>query len=263
LPINQNKYFSFLIFAALLFLFIPEMRSQSIGVKQEDINRELSLFHYDKVISLGRKYLENAQNSGDSLEVMQVMLYAAYSLNDEAVSKKISLEILAINPDYRLNPKLFSPKMIARFRAEQKQYQETITKHSPTDSEPFPRLEGYELAISVIIPGSGHLTYGEKNKGLLFLGGTAIIGGSLAYFCNSTAEAKDNYKQALPGDDFDALYNTYNTNLKIRNSLAVLYGLYGLYSMIDLYQTFQNDLRLRLKPPENRDGLVMSVSWKW
>ncbi len=245
----------------LLFIFVAQSWAQQhISRNISELEKDFRAFKYQQVLEKGNFLLSDPYvTKNDSLTILKYMLSAAYSLADTVAAKKIIRQIIKCDPQFSLNPIETSPKIIEFFEHVKKQIREhkpliVIPKKQTVIKEPV-TLPTRAIIFSTLLPGAGHLHQKLKKRGWWFSGLSAGILSGALYATIETSKRQDAYLTAKPGDDFDRLYDRYNSAYKIRNALWAVFAIWDLYVLYDL----QKQWRLSINPQNNT--LNLSLSW--
>jgi len=159
--------------------------------------------------------------------------YVAYGQRDKAV--KEFLEVLTINPEYRFDKQIYSPKIIEVFENAVQEY------NLQKSLEPqVKNLSSYEIQIragkkSLIYPGLGQLYKGEINKGYFLAGAETVSLCALTFSQWQLKSSHDEYLNAVNPDDIEKKYDRYDIFYKARNisaaAVAVIY-VYGFFDSV-------------------------------
>ena len=221
--------------------------AQNLQKEIQSLEQDFKSFKYQQVLQKGSFLLADTYaSSDDSLKIYQFMLSSAYALDDSLRAKEIILDLLDNHPDFALSPKNTSPKIVEFFNIIKKEHiknQPVIHPDSSkatlanTRSTLLSQLSAPVVLSGIVLPGSAHLLSGQKQKGyILSTGSVGLLSGLIYSFLKNESDRKA-YMNSRSGADFDKLYATYNTSYRIRNALAVIYGLWSLYGLYDLQQT--------------------------
>ncbi len=252
-----------LIFSGQLFA------QQHIKEQIKDLDKDFRSFQYKKVIEKGQFLLSDPYvTKEDSLEIYKYMLNAAYALADTAQAKQIIKQIIKCDPEFALNPKDTSPKIIEFFNHVKSQikHHQPIVPAVPAQSEtPPPGAPVYKplplrsMMLSVLLPGSGHLHQKLMKKGIRFTAFSVALMGGIAYSSWATVRKRDAYMRAERGADFDRLYGNYNRMYKLRNALIGAFVLWDLYALFDL----QKEWQVSLSSEPNGRTISLAVTMRW
>lgn len=232
---------------ALLFfiLFGISLPSFAQNLKREitSLEQDFKSFEYKKVLQKGRFLLADTYAAkSDSLLIFQYMLSSAYALNDTTQAKAIILEILKDRPDFVLNPKETSPKIVEFFNIIKKEHTKQFEKTPTTSSvskkpEVRQTIPAMLVAGSILLPGSAHYFWGNHITGLAYSALSAAIISSAVYFTIKTSADRRDYLAASGNANYNALYDTYNASYKMRTLSYAAWGIWSLYCLYDLQQT--------------------------
>ena len=254
----------------LLACFESSGYTQNIKKEIQSLEEDYRKFNFQRVIDKGKFLLKDPfLTKGDSLKVYQFMLNASYTLNDTVQARKLINEILNCSSDFVPDPKITSPKIVEFFNLIKKQkitLPNSAGKLKKNQSEsltsiPSPPVK--YLFSTLFLPGSGHLWQGEKKRGYLFSTISAVFWGGIYYYSHKTSENRKKYMQAAGNDDYDDLYDRYNSSYKIRNTLIAGYVLYNCYVLYDFYTSRNHEQKLSLQYSPQNDGIRLSYSKCW
>ncbi|KAA3617193.1 MAG: hypothetical protein D8M58_03610 [Calditrichaeota bacterium] len=228
----MNKLIVFLLLATFTF-------AQDNSKNIKDLEQDFISFDYEKVLQKGRFILADSYTTkSDSLTIFTYMLNSAYALNDTSLAKSIIISILKTDLNHSLNPKKTSPKIIEFFNHVKTEENLFPTKPVKKDDELNPvriKKETPWISVSsVLLPGSGHLIKGEKQKGYIH---SAISVGLMAGIVVSHIKTNDNmdlYHKAKGNANYNALYDDYNSAYKTRSVLIGAYLIWGLYNIFEI-----------------------------
>ncbi len=252
-----------LIFSGQLFA------QQHIKEQIKDLDKDFRSFQYKKVIEKGQFLLSDPYvTKEDSLEIYKYMLNAAYALADTAKAKQIIKQIIKCDPEFALNPKDTSPKIIEFFdhvKNQIKHHQSIVpggtTPHmpSPTEVMVYKPLPLPSMVMSILLPGSGHVHQKFMKKGIRFTVFSVALMSGIAYSSWETVRKRDAYMRAERGADFDRLYDNYNRMYKLRNALIGAFVLWDLYALFDL----QKEWQVFLSSEQNGRTISVGVTMRW
>jgi len=252
----------------LFFIFfgvcIPVF-AQNLDREINSLEQDFKSFEYKKVLQKGRFLLADAYAShADSLVIFQYMLSSAYALNDTSQAKSIILEILKDQPNFVLNPKETSPKIVEFFNLIKKDHighprKNPLKPAELSKSKVQNKVPGFVLAGSVILPGSAHYFQGMQTKGISFSAVSAILISSTVYFSFKTSSDRDKYMLARNDASYDKLYNTYNSSYKMRTLSFAAWGLWSLYCLYD----FQQSNLIQPVYDNQNQALSLQFQYRW
>jgi hypothetical protein len=141
--------------------------------------------------------------------------------------------MLEIDPSYKFNPQIISPKIIEIFDIALEQFklrQKELLKanHKSMESQ---RISA--SLRSLMFPGLGQLYKGEKVKGYIIISAETVSLVGLGLMQWKYIEAHSDYLDASSPSAIADKYREYDTYYKLRNYLAITtVGIY-FYSYID------------------------------
>lgn len=249
-------------------LFVHAFAQQHIERQIQGLDKDFRSFKYKQVIEKGRFLLSDPYvTKKDSLQIYKYMLNAAYALADTNQAKTIIKQIIKCDPEFALNPKETSPKIIEFFEHVKNQIrhhtplipgQPEGPEFSPTYNilKPLPNIS---TAFSILLPGAGHLHQKFIGKGTWFTGISVALISGLGYSVVQTNERRKDYMGARDGANFDRLYKDYNRMYKIRNLLIGAYVLWDVYVLFDLQKSWE----IRLETYGRNKTVSVRLSKHW
>ncbi len=252
------------LFFILFGISIPAF-AQNLEREITSLEQDFKSFEYKKVLQKGRFLLADTYTShSDSLVIFQYMLSSAYALNDTSQAKSIILEILKDQPDFSLNPKETSPKIVEFFNLIKKDHIGRPAKTPPKPVGPVEnkiqkKVPALILAGSVLLPGSAHYFQGMQTKGISFSAVSAVVISSAVYFSFKTISDREKYMRAKNDASFDKLYNTYNSAYKMRSLSFAAWGLWSLYCLYD----FQESNIVQPVYDNQNQALSLQIQYHW
>ncbi len=157
--------------------------------------------------------------------------YVAYGDKNKAIME--FLEALQINPEFRLDPQIYSPKIITVYEEAIKEYKNKIEHQDSIKVNNYADHHIKAIKRSLLFPGLGQLYQGERQKGYILAAaeGVSIIG--VIYSQWMMELRHDDYLNAIEHKDIEDKYRIYNGYYKARNVFCVLtVGIY-LYNLFD------------------------------
>lgn len=204
----------------------------------DEIIKKYQNFDYSGAETLAQKALESSANFSPE-QLIKIHLYygcSAFTLGDLSAAKSQFLSLLSLNPDYKLDTVLFSPKIQAFFNSvksdflENKNTSNEITYHYVVLKD----LRISAIKRSLLLPGWGQTYLGQKKKGkLLMLASIASMTGSLIAH-TLTNRAHRNYLSAKEPNIIEKDYQSYRRIYIIRNGLIGITTTIWLYSALDI-----------------------------
>lgn len=227
----------------ILLLLASGLMAQTAVRAIDDIKKEYQEFHYEKVLEKGHFYMgEPYLTHKDSLIILTYLLNASYKLDKIPESKQYATQILKLDADYNLDPKINSPKIISFFKEEKRKYilknKKTHVINVPTQPKTKKQQtrtnDLWAGAMTILFPGSGHIIEKVNHKTYYRSLISAILLSGIVYQTIHTDQLKSDY---LAGkSNYGKLYNRYNSAYKLRNGLYIAYGAWAIYSLLDLSQ---------------------------
>ena len=189
-----------------------------------------------------------------------------YTMNKGGAAKQSFIQILKLNPSYKLDSTNTSPKIISFFNNIKVNLADSLARQKPEssrvdtlyltkkipDAEHEAKLKQAMLR-SVLLPGLGHLYRGEKVKGWILTSvGAVSLGAAIYYAVDSNTKEKKYLDETDPAL-IPSLYSKYNTSYKLRNFSLLSFAAVWLYSQIDLL--FFSEDTLPVNVPSQQTGL--------
>lgn len=232
----------------LMLVICKPLFTQNQSLKLNPLITKFKAFEYQRVIEMADTLLANEEEftTKDLCEIYRLKATAHYSLMEMKEALNSFVALLQLDPEYRLNPKYNSPKIVEFFKeikSIRKQHKESTIDSSekalPLDTllnndESLPYDYRYAIGYSLILPGLGHLSIGQKTKGWALITASALTLGTGVYYAIETNKREKEYLQAIDKPDIEKKYDQYNQAYKIRNFTLISSGLIWLYTQIDL-----------------------------
>ncbi len=258
------------IFLYSLLIWTAAGFSQNLQKELRSLDQDFKSFKYEQVLQKGAFLLGDAYvTTEDSLAIYQYMLSSAYALNDSLRARQIILDLLDHHPDFALNTKNTSPKIVEFFNLIKKEHRQNFyPSQTPADTLFFSKhvkenllshISAPVLLSGVLFPGTAHLLSGQRQKGYLFSAGTVGLLSGLSYYIYQTDKKRKAYMNAGPKASFNSLYKAYNTSYQMRTVFALAYGLWSLYGLYDLHSTFV--ITPAFQPQNEEISLLMRYNW--
>jgi hypothetical protein len=262
---NILKYL--LIPICLLLLIADNSYAQDFSSEIQALENDLKDFNYQIVLNKGRFLLSESNiTKKDSLQIYGYILNAAYSLNDTTMAKDIIKDALKSFPSFAPDPRITSPKIVNYFNSVRMRFINSKPEEQPIVNDrknllikPVPTKY---LLTSILYPGSSHWFKGYK-KGYYFTGISTILLGGIVYSSLKVGDTRENYMQAKTNENFDRLYNDYNSAYKIRNSLILTYMAFNIYTLYDFYSNEIKNTELSVSMIQNPNSVAIQFSYSW
>jgi hypothetical protein len=225
--------------AVIIFLIAirPEaVRSQNSEVdRAQEIQRALQSADYQIAADLADSAIAHFENftPRQLAEIYTLRALIAFNRNETASADAHFLSALQLAPDYQLNSIFFSPAMQHRF--EQLRARLPKSDNSPRVETryiilPDPRLQA--AWKSLLLPGWGQRSKGQKTKGKIFTISAAVLAGATITAHVLRERAEEDY---LAADETTvaARYDTFNRYHQWRNNLALGLGVVWSAAVLD------------------------------
>ncbi len=222
----------------LFFLFTQfSLKAQPAHSRALQVQQLYESLQFEQAIDLSRQLLRTPQKftKDDLLLIHQFTAYAFFNLGQPDSARKHFVTILAMDPNYQLDPVTTSPKIIRYFNA----LKQAFKNRSVETSIAYTRyifikdLRPGAAWRSAILPGWGQWYKGQKKKAMWV--GTAF--GLNATFTVVAAFLEKHYHQKyLDSKQPSAIsknYDTYNFWYKTRKVSLALLGTVWLASFAD------------------------------
>jgi len=232
----------------LILMICKPLFTQNQSLQLSPLITQFKAFEYQRVIELADTLLANNEGltTTDLCEIYRLKATAHYSLMEMKDALNSFVALLQLNPEYQLNPKYNSPKIVEFFKEIKlirKQHEESTidsTEKTPpintlsNKDENLPYDYRYVIGYSLILPGLGHLSIGQKAKGWALITASALTLSTGVYYAIETNKREKEYLQTIDKSDIEKKYDQYNQAYKIRNFALVSASLIWLYTQIDL-----------------------------
>lgn len=248
----------------LLLILSTFVYAQDIDSSLNSLKQQFENFQFTKVISSADSLLINKVNmsTGQLKEIYKVKAISEYSLLDEENAKISFIAILNLDSNFVFDSTKTSPKIISFFNDIKRKYISDLTKQKEIQEKQdklnltqnknvFDNEKKLRSAIirSILLPGLGHISNGEKTKGIILTTLSAASLGSMVYFIIDTNKKQDAYQSENDPNLIPSKYNDYNNSYKLRNASIITFAVIWLYSQIDLlfFTDFNKDQNLTSK----------------
>ncbi|MEM1128616.1 MAG: DUF5683 domain-containing protein [Bacteroidota bacterium] len=232
----------------------------------EAVRAAYERFDYDAAEAQARAALADfAAFTPAQLVELHTLLGVIAFIQDQLPTARTEFEAaLSIEPDLRLDPLLFPPKIVDfvdevrdAYQARQPAPTETMLRYVPVyDPRPAAAVR------SLVVPGWGQHYKGQPTKGWVLLGTWGALAGGTVWTHLERQSARDAYLAASFAEVEDR-YATYNRWHKARNSLALATALVWGYSYLDaLLQPIAPE-QLRLTPLASPTATGFQVEWRF
>jgi len=231
----------------------------------DSLTAKYNSFDYSGAVDAANNLLTEKQNfSGEELIKIYVIKGIAHYSLGQLESAKISFtQILAVDENYNLDPVNISPKIVDFYNNIKDNYSPTVIPVEPVEvtarvdtviktdtvfvKPNYAPISG-SIVKSIVLPGWGHLSTGDKTKGWLLTSASIAALGSMVYFIFDTDSKRDSYLNEIDRSLIEASYDKFDTSYKIRNTLIITYAAIWLYSQLDLLIFSGDSLMPNVKP---------------
>ncbi len=220
-----------------------------------DIRSAYESFEYRQAITLSNSFLQNG-DSLDKRDVNEVLLMKAvshYALAEETQTRKCFIDMLKNEKTITLDSAEISPKIVDFFNKVKSDFLEMVPDSKP--KEPATQIDpkndtnnSLELTLlrdrynifqssitkSLLLPGLGHYSLGDKTKGTILAAAYIVNAGALVYYIFDTANKETAYLSETTENSIRSAYSDYNTSYKVRNTLITSFSLLWIYAQTDL-----------------------------
>lgn len=256
----KRIFYFFTVVAICQIMFSVPVFAQKISDPLKEVEQAFVSFDYPQVIRLADSILTKSPNLDtlQTIEILRLKAIAHYSLNQEDLATLSFVRLLQLNRDYRLDPMINSPKIIAFFEKIKQDFLKSERKPPEPKKETFVAqtnrqqlLANFRQSLwrSMVLPGWGHLHQKQTKIGLALMTSSAMIIGASVYFILKTQQLEKDYLNSIEQQQIDQNYRLYNKSFKTRNVLLITYALLWSYTQLDLLQNFNHSsLVLNLTP---------------
>ena len=187
-----------------------------------------------------------------------------------------------MEPEHKLDNDYISPKIIAVFEEARTELIASGWKPSDKDKinpvpSPMPtpptvkKVPGPAKPVtksgaflrSAFVPGLGQIYKGEKTKGYIFMGLSAIM--TIGYLGNKAnyQDAKDKYDSAkfLPSYEYDELWKEYERKVKETNQIATFLGIVWAVNVVDAGLIGWNKVNLSVTAESDKTMINISKNF--
>ncbi len=264
-----------LIILQIILLFVVSVMAYAETATTEvgGIAQKFRAFDYDAVIELSNKALTHADalSQEELFQILEMKAVSHYSKMEMTEALNSFVEILKIDPGHELDPVKYSPKIVA-FYNEIKVNFPVETVSQPVEQEPekpdtvivYRQDRSFKKSIlpSLVLPGTGHLLIGKRQKGMILTTLSAATLATSIWLSIDCANKEKDYLNAVDPGDIDAKYAEYNSSYKTRNALWTAYAAIWLYTQVDLIflQKPSAPIQVGLLPPG--DGRALGLAWR-
>ncbi len=268
----------------ILFICLSTAFGQYGNAEIDVIQQNFKSFEYARAIENSDQLLSHKEHLSQEqiITVLQLRAQSHYALMHMDQALKDFKAILLIDPDFTLNPKTISPKIITFFNEiknmqiqEQEKEPEPVKPTIQTITKTDTLVKWINnsnqitscLKRSMILPGWGHIHNGQTKKGWFLLGANTITFAAAVYSIQDCSKARKDYISETNPDLIQDQYNTYNSAYKNRNILISVFAACWLYTQSDLlwFTDFSKaNPSFSLLPEISPNGnSQITLSYKW
>lgn len=189
----------------------------------KEIQRALQRAEYQIAVDLADSAITHFEEYSPAqlAEIHALRALIASERNERAAVDAHFLSVLQLAPDFQLDPIFFSPAMQSRFeqlRAKMPKTETPVRVETRYVMLPDPRIEA--AWKSLLLPGWGQRSKGQKSKGQIFTFSAAVLAGTTitTHFLRERAESD---YLAANEENVVSRYDTFNRYHQWRNSLAL------------------------------------------
>jgi hypothetical protein len=237
-----------------IFLLANILSAQTFNPRLDPLIEKFKEFEYKAVIDKAQLLIDSPQdlNETDLCEIYRLKGISHYSLLDMERTLECFVSLLEIDPDYQMDPKHNSPKVIVFFKEiKNSLHKESEPKATHNDRYSDSYFKEY-LAYSLVLPGLGHVKTGQTTKGWILMSASILTIGSGIYFSIEANQREKDYLNETEKSEIESVYNRYNETYKLRNAAFIGFAAIWLYAQTDLLffskNTFAKDLEISFYP---------------
>lgn len=250
-------------FSLILLYSVSTARSQGRVVDRvEEIQRALQRAEYQIAADLADSAIVHfdSYTPAQLADIHALRALIALERQENALVDAHFLSALQLAPDYQLDPIFFSPALQARFeqlRAKMPRNEMPARIETRYVMLPDPRVSA--AWKSLVLPGWGQRSKGQKNRGKIFTISAAVLAGATitTYFLRE--RAKDDYLAANE-ENVVSRYDTFNRYHQWRNSLALGLGLVWGAAVLDALVVSAPAPKVGFIPSNSLSGASMLLS---
>lgn len=182
-----------------------------------------------------------------SLAAEQWVAFALVAQGEHALAREHFTRILRRRPQYQLDPKLTSPKILAVFDETKAAFLATEPREAGPHAVTEITTPGAVTFRTVLFPGWEQLYHRRTTVGAVFLGaGIATLGAGIVLDF-ARRSAREDYLAAITPEDLESKYQTYNRASKKEGWAFASFAAVYVLSEIDVF--LQNSpVSLSLQP---------------
>jgi len=187
-----------------------------------------------------RLYEEELITDSAKVQIEKWIAFSLIAQGKSSLARERFVSLLAIDPDFTLDPILTSPKILSVFYEAIAKFQ-LLKKNQPENlletTQPY-QLISYR---TIVFPGWEQLYQGRTYSGAVFLGGgIATLGAGVAFELLRSNARSEYMKATVPGD-ISTKYNSYNNFRKAEMYSFAAFAIIYVASEIDVLTNFPSD----------------------
>ncbi len=263
------------IFSICVLLFGSVFAQSSSVFEQMETAYKKS--NYIKAIELSEVVLKKELTKTEAIKTNEIRGVCFYSMGKKDSSKIAFTNVLEIDDTYYPNKLFISPKIILFFESVKMDYERLVSNRKiesfqnradSTDLKENWNRISKAITYSILLPGTGHLTTGQKTKGWLLTGAsTTLLGGAICFLINTNRLERD-YQSESNKKLIQEKYDVYNKSYKIRNLLLASYGAVWLFTQLDILvfnqeKLFGNNLSVLPSVRNTYNSTQLSLSFTY
>lgn len=255
----QNRLLiSFILFFSVAVVFAQQADLVKLKLYYDDLE-------YEKTIEQSELLLHNHSRLSlrELAEVHKYLALSYFALGKEDSSAVHFSHLLAIQPQFRLDPVEYSPKIITfveeirgHLRALQKQKtgQASFTNRYFIADDPRPAASWR----SAVFPGWGQFYKGQKSRAYVYSSAFVLSGGMLAFSWVKEKQSYDAYIKAVDTDMIKEKYKSYNQWYRIRKNTTITTIAVWLVSFVDALAFLPDNIQF---VPADQQGLQINFKF--
>ncbi len=225
----------------LIIFFVPVLAQQT-NQPLDQLNKQFQSFDYQTVIKIADSLLLGVEdlNNSEKVEINRIKGISHYSLLQMRLALISFINILELNPNYKMNPIQNSPKIIKYFDEIKENLKNNIIYVKEEENDYSTLLINQRTEIntairySLLLPGLGHLHSEKTTKGWALISATFATLGSSIYFIIDTKNKENDYLNESAKSLIDNKYNKYNDAYNLRNISLLSFAAVWIYAQLDL-----------------------------
>lgn len=257
------RYLILLFVLQLLAGFVHGVPPDSQSVTLETIIASYENLRYERTVKQCEEFLSTHPRLPEAklLKVLQYLAMSQLALGEEEQAKRTLQSIIIANPEYSLDRRIVSPKLIELYRN-----QRARERQSGDISEPAVQylvkedLRTEAMLRSVIFPGLGQ-TYLDQSRGYLYAGIAGISLGIFGYSVIQTPRAHERYLGATDPQNIEQRYATYNRLYQLRNNSLIVYLGTWMIAGVDAFISSRPSGNLRISLNGIPTHLTVTLLW--